>query len=67
MTKMTYSEIRETVGQLTDASRAYHENYAFAAGYLGSMVAELVAQLPKNKQAEYIRGMQETVKKYANK
>jgi hypothetical protein len=66
MAKMNYAEIRVTVGEMTDVTRTYHDGYAFAAGYLGSMVSELVAALPKHKQVEYIRSMQETTKKYAD-
>ena len=64
MTKATYSEISAIVNEMTDATRDHHDSYAFAAGYLGSMLAGLIADLPKHKQAEAIRTLQATTRKY---
>jgi hypothetical protein len=46
-------ETQQSVNAFTDASHKLHGDYAYAAGYFGSLVADLVSQLPKAKRAEY--------------
>ena len=49
------SEIRETssaINEFTKASFDNYGNYAYAAGYLESMIRDLINQLPKAKRAE---------------
>lgn len=65
MSKMLHTEISVEVNRMTDATRDYHDSYAFAAGYLGSMLAQLIADLPKHKQREAVRNLQDTASKYA--
>ena len=65
MAKMLYTEVNVIVNNMTDATRDHHDSYAFAAGYLGSMLAGLIAELPKHKQLEAIRTLQATTRKYA--
>ena len=51
------AEFRETqaiVGSLINKSHHKYESYSFAAGYLQSMVAELIMELPKEKR-EFFR------------
>lgn len=48
-------ESRETnnaVNEFIEASYNNNEGYAYAAGYLGSVVKDLIGQLPKAKRAE---------------
>ncbi len=65
MAKATYTEISVIVNEMTDTTRAHHDTYAFAAGYLSSLLASIIADLPKHKQAEAIRNLQATTLKYA--
>jgi phage-related tail protein len=49
------SESRETssaINEFTKASFENYGNYAYAAGYLESMIKDLIIQLPKAKRAE---------------
>lgn len=49
------AECRETndaVNEFTRASYDNYGNYAYAAGYLESMIKDLIGQLPKAKRAE---------------
>lgn len=49
-----FRETQQAVNALTEASYEAHDNsYAYVAGYYGSMVADLIAQLPRAKRAEY--------------
>jgi hypothetical protein len=50
------TESRETtdlVSDVVETSYDLHKNYGYAAGYLQSMVNELIAQLPKAKRVQY--------------
>lgn len=64
MTKATYSTLSAIVNEMTEATRTEYDSYAFAAGYLGTMVASLIAELPKHKQKEMILQLQATTLKY---
>lgn len=46
----TYTEIRETVTQLVDASRRAYGDYAYAAGFLESWLVEVLSTVPASKQ-----------------
>jgi hypothetical protein len=49
------NECRETssaINEFTKASLDNYGNYAYAAGYLESMIKDLIIQLPKAKRAE---------------
>lgn len=65
MTKLTYSEISAIVGTMTETTRSAHDSYAFPAGYLSSVVSELIVDLPVRRQAEVIRSLQNLTAKYA--
>lgn len=45
-------ETSQAVTELTSASFEFYGNYAYAAGFLESMVKDLVAELPKARRAE---------------
>lgn len=47
------SQTRAAVNAFTDGSRQLYGDYAYAAGYYGSLVADLITQLPKAKREEY--------------
>ena len=65
MTKATYSTCSAIVNEMTAATVAHYDTHAFAAGYLSTLVASLIADLPKHKQNEVIRQLQATTQKYA--
>jgi hypothetical protein len=49
------NECRETssaINEFTKASLDNYGNYAYAAGYLESIIKDLITQLPKAKRAE---------------
>ena len=46
-------ETRDAVNEMTAASYDRYEGHSYAAGYLGSMVVELIGMLPKAKRAEF--------------
>ena len=48
-------ETNDAINEFTKASYDNHGTYAYAAGYLESMIKEVILQLPKAKRAE-LRG-----------
>ena len=58
MTKLTYIEI---ANELRDTSKVCMEtmgSYAYATGTYESLIASLVADLPKHKQLEVVRSLE---------
>lgn len=47
-----FRETQQAVNAMTDATYKNYGDYAYVAGYYGSMIADLVALLPKAKRAE---------------
>ena len=47
------AETREALKMFTEASYARKGSHSYAAGYLESVVVELIGQLPKAKRQEY--------------
>jgi hypothetical protein len=45
-------ETSEAVSEFTKAAHDNYGNYAYAAGYLESMIKDVINQLPKAKRAE---------------
>ena len=45
-------ETRNAINELTDRTNETYDGYAFAAGYLGSMLADVISELPKARRAE---------------
>ena len=60
--KFTHSEIMNTLKQASDASYKKYGSYSYAAGMFESSLATLVADLPRHKQAEFIRHMEAMTK-----
>ncbi len=61
-----FRETQQAVNAVTDSTYKLYEDYGYAAGYFGSMVADLVAQLPKAKRAEYREQMLRKAKEFEN-
>lgn len=49
-TTMTLEQIQTVVDRFTQQSVRVHEDYDYAAGFLGSMVARLLRQMPIEEQ-----------------
>lgn len=64
MNKMLPTQISVEVDRMIDATNQYHDSYAFTAGYLGSLVTALIADLPQLAQREVVRNLQDTARKY---
>ena len=48
-----FRETQQAVNAMTDATHKVYGDYAYACGYYGSVIADLISQLPKAKRAEY--------------
>lgn len=48
--KMTYEQIKAELKNFTEASRTAHGSHSYAAGYLESLCASLIAELPARRQ-----------------
>lgn len=55
MTKVTYSEVANELRETSKVSMEKKGSYAYATGVYESIIAGLVADLPKHKQAEVMR------------
>ncbi len=49
-TSMTLSQLQTVVDRFTQQSVRVHEGHAYAAGYLGSLVARLLHKMPIEDQ-----------------
>jgi hypothetical protein len=65
MTKATYSEISAVAKEFSKVTRLHYDSYAYACGAYESILASIVADLPKHKQAEVLRNLQSMTAKYA--
>jgi hypothetical protein len=55
MTKATYSEIANELRETSKVCMEVKGSYSYATGVYESILAGLVADLPKHKQAEVLR------------
>jgi hypothetical protein len=55
MTKVTYSEIANELRETSKVCMEVKGSYSYATGVYESIIAGLVADLPKHKQAEVMR------------
>ena len=60
--KFTYSEIMTTLKQASEVTYNKYGSHSYAAGMYESSLASLVADLPRHKQAEFIRHMEAMIK-----
>ena len=63
------AESRETsqaVSELTSASFEFYGNYAYATGFLESMIKDVIAELPKARRAEVRRQFQQRAQSIRN-
>ena len=65
--KLTNFEISETVRLFNDEMDKSFGGFAFCAGYLGSIVSDLLAELPEEKQAMYVKILYNTIEKFKRK
>ena len=45
-------ETRDAIREMVDTSYDLHKSYGYAAGYLQTLVGDLIAELPKARRAE---------------
>ena len=45
-------ETRDAIREMVDTSYDLHKGYGYAAGYLQTLVGDLIAELPKARRAE---------------
>lgn len=58
MAKVTYSEIADSLREMSKVSMESRGTYAYATGMYESIIASLVADLPKHKQLEVLRSLE---------
>lgn len=58
MSKLTYLEIANELRETSKVSMETMGSYSYATGTYESIIAGLVADLPKHKQLEVIRGLE---------
>lgn len=56
--KLTYCDIAAELRETSQVSMETKGSYAYATGVYESMIANLVADLPRHKQLEVIRGLE---------
>lgn len=59
--EVEFKETQEIVGTLVNKSHHKYESYSFAAGYLQSMVAEVIMELPKEKREFFRRQIEGSI------
>lgn len=60
--KLTHTEIMTTLKQVSEVTYDKYNSHSYAAGVFESSLASLVADLPRHKQAEFIRHMEAMIK-----
>jgi len=59
--KLQYTEIRSIISNMSEASYSKYGSYSYSAGYLESQLAQVMADLPANKQIDIIKTLQRTI------
>lgn len=59
-----FRETQQAINAMSDATHKLYGDYGYAAGYFGSMIADLVSQLPKAKRAEVRAQLLKTADKH---
>lgn len=60
-------ETNDSVNQLVDRSFDANGSYAYAAGFLGSILKEVIAELPKQRRADYRNRLYRQAQEFKNK
>lgn len=60
LTKVTYEQAKAELKNFSETTYIKYQGYAYAAGYLESLAAELITALPKARQAEVIAQLRRT-------
>lgn len=60
--KMSYLEVMEELREFSVLSRVKYDSYSYSTGFLESMVGDLIADLPAQKQADALRHLRRVVK-----
>jgi hypothetical protein len=59
--KLKYAEIHNVIREFSDASQTKYNSYAYAAGYLESQLALVLADVSISKQNEIMNLFQRTI------
>jgi hypothetical protein len=51
------AEFRKILREFSEVTREVHDTYAYATGYLESLAGQMLADLPRAKQQQYIDEM----------
>jgi len=55
------TESRELISRFIDVCIDEYDSYAYSAGYLGSLLADVLEQLPDNQARPFIRQMEKKI------
>jgi hypothetical protein len=63
MNKQTYSDIAASLNDFANMSYEDKGSFSYACGTFQSMLSGLVAELPKHKQAEFMKTLEQAMKR----
>jgi hypothetical protein len=58
--KMNYSEVAKVIDNFTQASKVKYDTMAYSAGYLGSLLTDIVSNMPRAKQLAIINQLNQS-------
>ena len=56
------TEAKQLIDRLIEDSVSKYQSFAYAAGYLGSMLSECLATMPEHSRREFIRQLERSCK-----
>jgi len=63
MNKLTYLEVSASLNDFANLSYQDRGSFSYACGTFQSMLSNLVADLPKHKQAEFLQTLEDAMKR----
>ena len=63
MNKLNYSDVAASIKSFSNASYEDHGSFSYACGTFESMLSYLVAELPKHKQMEFMKALDQAMKR----
>jgi hypothetical protein len=65
MNKLTYLEVSASLNDFANLSYQDRGSFSYACGTFQSMLSSMVADLPKHKQAEFLRTLEGAMQRVA--
>ena len=65
MKRLDYYEVDTVIREFTDTTKEYFGNHAYSAGFLGSMLNQLMTEVPVNRQQELLEYLKTFTLKYS--